>query len=118
LQELWFDLYQRIGWYPKADVYRCADGWLVKLELAGVTPQDIRISLEQDHLVVEGRRRDWCVAETQTCLSMEISYDWFRRAIPLPGQTDSANLRTEFRQGMLLIHLHDRSKQSHVQERI
>src|SRR4029078_9447603 len=29
-------------WYPAADVYRTAEGWVVKLELAGVGPDGVR----------------------------------------------------------------------------
>lgn len=29
---------QALFWKPTTDVYRCEDGWLLKLELAGVNP--------------------------------------------------------------------------------
>src|SRR5262249_44515665 len=31
-------------WQPRADVYRMPDGWLVKLELAGVRPDDVQLA--------------------------------------------------------------------------
>jgi HSP20 family protein len=98
-------VYRRSGWQPKADVYRCADGWLVKLELAGVAKQDLRITIQDDLLVVEGRRRDWSISDTQTSLSMEINYDWFRRSIRLPASVTAEDISTEYRDGMLLIYL-------------
>ncbi|MEZ5540563.1 MAG: Hsp20/alpha crystallin family protein [Pseudomonadota bacterium] len=98
-------LYERSGWYPRADVYRCADGWLVKVELAGVAEQDLRVEVQGDRLVIEGRRRDLCIAEAREYLSMEISYDWFRRSIRLPGPATA--MRMQYRDGMLMIYLHD-----------
>jgi HSP20 family protein len=100
-------LYERSGWYPRADVYRCAGGWLVKVELAGVAEQDLAVEVQGDTLIVAGRRRDLCIDEAREYLSMEISYDWFRRAIPLPGRVVPGALRMQYRDGMLMIYLHD-----------
>lgn len=93
------------GWYPRADIYRCAGGWLVKLELAGVSEQDLTVAVRGDALVIEGRRRDLCIPEAQEFLSMEISYDAFRRIIRLPGRVVADALRMEYRDGMLMIYL-------------
>ena len=92
-------------WQPRADIYRCPDGLLVKLEIAGVAESDIRITLEGDTLLVEGRRRDWSVETTTEFLSMEISYDRFKRSLRLPTAVDPARIETEYRDGMLLIRL-------------
>ena len=105
LRDLSFDLYRRAGWQPRTDLYRCSEGLLVKLELAGVAEQDLHITMQDEILVVEGRRRDWCIPDTKESLLMEITYDCFRRTIPLPAAVDPEPLRTEYRDGMLLIHL-------------
>jgi HSP20 family protein len=105
LRDLSLDLYSRAGWQPRTDIYRCDEGLLVKLELAGVAEQDLRISLHKETLVVEGRRRDWCIPDAQEPLMMEITYDWFRRTIHLAMPVDPEPMRTEYRDGMLLIYL-------------
>jgi HSP20 family protein len=105
MKELSIELYRRSGWQPRADVYRCADGLLVKLELAGIAEQDLKISLHKDMLVVEGKRHDWCVSDIEASLSMEITYDWFRRVITLPGPVVLDAIRTEYHDGMLLVYL-------------
>jgi len=92
-------------WYPRADIYRCAGGWLVKLELAGVSEQDLNVAIQGDMLVVEGRRRDLCIPEAEEFLSMEISYDAFRRLIRLPEHIAGDTLRMHYRDGMLMIYL-------------
>ena len=105
LKELYFDLYRSGAWRPRADLYRYAEGLLVKLELAGVVEGDLRVTLHENMLIVEGRRRDWCVPEVEELLSMEITYDRFRRTVNLPAHVDPDPLRIEYRDGMLLIHL-------------
>lgn len=93
------------GWQPRADLYRCSGKLLVKLELAGVSQQDLNVYLRQQSLVVEGRRRDLSVADTTEFLSMEISYDYFKRVFELPAGVNPKGIETEYRDGMLLIHL-------------
>ena len=108
MKDFTFDLYRRSGWQPSVDVYRYADGWLVKVELAGVAEQDIKIKIQNDLLIIEGQRKDWCVPENREALSMEISYDWFQRTIQLSDVIITENMRTEYREGMLLIYLQNR----------
>jgi HSP20 family protein len=105
MKEFAFNLYRRTGWQPRVDVYRCNEGWLVKVELAGVAQQDIRIEVAHDSLTIEGQRKDWCVPDTSESLSMEISYDRFKRTIRLPEVIRTEDIRTDYREGMLLIYL-------------
>jgi HSP20 family molecular chaperone IbpA len=50
-------------WRPAADIYHTREGWLVKLELAGVREDDIQITVSGRTLTVRGRRRDSIVTE-------------------------------------------------------
>jgi len=93
------------GWCPSADVYRTADGWLVKLDLAGVRPEDIRISTRGSRLIVRGSRRDCTVQEDCRHYRMEIEYSQFERSIELPGSLEDADLRTDYRDGMLYVRI-------------
>jgi len=45
---------QPAGWCPPADIYRTTDGWLLKLELAGVRPEDIEVEAAGQRLRVDG----------------------------------------------------------------
>jgi len=60
---------RRHFWMPAADVYETAHGWIVKLELAGVRPQEIEVTVQGSLLRIGGRRRDWIVHETRCCRS-------------------------------------------------
>jgi HSP20 family protein len=96
---------QEAAWRPSMDLYRTPDGWLAKLELAGVRPQDVELRLSGRRLTVLGQRRD-CVAEHGLHVyQMEIAYSHFERTIELPSGLDEVELTTDFRDGMLLIHI-------------
>jgi HSP20 family protein len=91
------------GWVPAADVYELHAGWMIKIELAGVRPQDLTVTLDGDILRVVGRRRDWVAHETRGCRSLEISYERFERSFDLAGVPDGSRILTEYRDGMLLV---------------
>lgn len=92
-------------WCPPADVYRTATGWAVKLDLAGVRPEDVRLHREGSRLVVTGSRRDLVVQEGHRHYCMEISYSRFERGVDLPVDLEQARLSTDYRDGMLLIRI-------------
>ena len=97
--------YHTVVWRPAVDVYRTNKGWLVKYELAGVRPEDIRLTAAGSRLTVEGRRRDWFAEEDCCCYSMEISYSHFERTIELPADLERADIAPRFENGMLLVRI-------------
>ena len=96
---------QEAMWQPAVDVYRTQNGWLIKLDLAGVRPEDIRVSLQENRLSVSGSRRDWCLEKGCRQIRMEISYSRFERSIELPATLREARIVTEHRHGLLLVRL-------------
>jgi HSP20 family protein len=93
------------GWQPAADVYRTRQGWLVKLDLAGVKREDIVLGVHGTSLIVEGSRRDLCLEEGCSHHLLEISYSRFRRCIELPCDLETAGLASDYRDGMLLVYI-------------
>lgn len=92
-------------WRPSADIYRTATGWLVKLELAGVRAEDLRVEQKDRWLIVTGARRDTQLETGCSCQSLEISYDSFERRFEFPTDLSQLPIRTEFQHGMLLIRI-------------
>jgi HSP20 family protein len=90
-------------WRPSADVYRTRDGWLLKFDLAGVRPEDVRLTVQGSTITVGGSRRDCCLEEGCSQYRMEISYSHFERRIDLPADLSRSRLTTEFRDGMLIV---------------
>ena len=93
------------AWRPRADVYRTPGGWLVKLELAGVLPDDVRLATRGNMLCVQGTRRDLRMQECRDCHRLEIDYSRFERLLELPGLSESAEIAMSYRDGMLLIQI-------------
>lgn len=94
-------------WRPAADVYRTPDGWLIKLELAGVRPEDLRVEIGGRRLVVCGQRRDQLIESGGCCQSLEISYDSFERAFDFPADLELHATQVQFDSGMLLVRVRE-----------
>ncbi len=92
-------------WYPAADVYETADGWLVKVELAGVSADDIEIDVQGNRLSIAGCRKDRTCAAGMSYQQMEITYSHFEKNLEFPASIERAKLEYNFDNGLLMIHL-------------
>lgn len=92
-------------WYPAADVYATEYGWLVKVELAGVSAEDIEIDVQGTQLYIAGCRRDRSCAVGMTYHQMEITYSRFEKTLDFPASIQGAVVEHNFDNGLLIIHL-------------
>jgi len=97
-------------WRPPTDVYETDDAVVVKIEIAGMNPDDIAISYVDRELVVRGNRRD--VDEKLSFHCMEIPYGEFTTEVFLPGAYDEEKIEAKYVHGFLYITL-PKSKQEH-----
>lgn len=92
-------------WYPAADVYQTAEGWVVKVELAGVSAEDIQIDVQGNVLYIAGARRDRSCAVGLSFQQMEITYSSFEKTLTFPASIDGVVLDHMFENGLLIIRL-------------
>ena len=92
-------------WYPAADVYQTPDGWVVKVELAGVSPEDIEIDIQGNVLYITGCRKDRSCAAGAQYQQMEITYSNFEKTLRFPSTIEGAVVEHEFENGLLIITL-------------
>lgn len=92
-------------WYPAADVYNTPEGWVVKVELAGVSVEDIEIEVQGNVLYIAGSRRDKSCAFGGSYHQMEISYSSFEKTLTFPASIEGVALDHIFENGLLIIRL-------------
>jgi HSP20 family protein len=92
-------------WYPAADVYQTPEGWVVKVELAGVSAEEIEIEVEGDSLYIAGCRKDRSCAAGVSFQQMEITYSNFEKTLRFPAPIEGAVVEHIFENGLLIIHL-------------
>ncbi|HBA84010.1 MAG TPA: hypothetical protein DCZ95_07955 [Verrucomicrobia bacterium] len=94
------------SWSPNTDVCVSGDDVIVKMELAGVAKDSIRIRIEGDALIVEGVRRDPYGGESTAgykFIQMELEYGPFRRVVGVPFPIDGDRSMAQFDGGILRI---------------
>jgi HSP20 family protein len=92
-------------WYPAADVYQTADGWIVKVELAGVSVEDVEIEIQGNVLYIVGARKDRSCAAGVSFHQMEITYSRFEKSLQFPAMIEGASIEHNFDNGILVIRL-------------
>jgi HSP20 family protein len=92
-------------WSPAADVYKTHEGWIVKVELAGVSPEELEIEVEGTTLVIRGCRRDMVRSEGMVCQQIEITYSRFEKMIRFPCPIEGASVETDYSDGLLILRL-------------
>jgi HSP20 family protein len=101
-------------WQPQVDIYRAREGWVIKMDLAGVRPQDVSIAVRGSYLRVSGVRHDRIVEAGWSHYAMEIAYNRFERTLELPCDLERARITMECREGMLLLRVTAREDADHV----
>ena len=87
-------------WLPDVDVFETKSGVVVRVELAGVRSEDLRVTVDGRTLRISGIRRVLDRSDVQRLHQMEIATGPFERRvqIPMPFERDevSANLADGF----------------------
>jgi HSP20 family protein len=99
-------------WRPAADVYRTrGGGWVVKVDLAGVSPDDLEVIITDTTLHIHGCRRDTFYGEGISYQQLEITYSRFEKTLHFPCPIEEATLLRDYRDGLLIIHLRSGDRQ-------
>lgn len=101
---------------PLADVFyvKQSKKVIVKLEIPGISPADVRLTVEDKTLIVEGARQDRGHEGEKVYQQMEIDYGNFYRKIMLPVAVDVKSSRADYEDGFLTIELPVAVKQAAV----
>jgi len=94
-------------WNPAADVYRTGEGWVVKVDLAGVRSDDIEITIDGKLLRISGLRRDSFCGDGISHYQLEITYSRFEKIIQFPCSIDHATIERDYRDGLLVLRLRE-----------
>jgi len=92
-------------WHPTVDVYNRQNDILVELELPGLTKAEVDVSVEEDHLVVEGSRSRSTEYKEEDQYYSERVYGGFHRVVHLPTSVDADNAKASLSNGLLSITL-------------
>ena len=74
-------------WMPALDVTETQDAYHIDVEVPGLRPEDINVTVDQGVLTIQGERR----------------YGSFRRSISLPRDVDASRIQANYDNGVLRL---------------
>ena len=86
-------------WSPHVETYVKDDALRVRVDLPGVDPKAVDISVEDDVLTLRGERK----SEHDEASYREVSYGRFERRIRVPDGTDPEKIVAKYTNGVLEI---------------
>jgi len=90
-------------WQPDVDVFETAEDLQVRVELAGVAREDLRVTVDANVLQISGERAVSGSAEVTTLHQMEIASGPFERRIALPASVDRERVSARLADGVLSV---------------
>ena len=92
------------AWVPATDIFAREGDLVVRVELAGVHPEDVEITFSQGILTVAGQRfTELGAADEDSFFVRERPYGAFRRSITLPAGVSETDITAEFVDGLAEI---------------
>lgn len=91
------------GFVPSLDIYQDEKNVIVEAPLAGVKPEDVKISLENDVLTIEGKTASKSEVDEKNYWRKEVRSGFFHRSVALPVSVNESEVRAEYESGMLKI---------------
>ena len=91
------------AWAPALDISERKDAYLVNVELPGLKPEDLDITMEDGLLTIQGERDFANDSSEQQFHRVERRYGAFRRSITLPAHAMAEGIQASFEDGVLEI---------------
>lgn len=93
--------WNRTGWSPSVEVFERDGKYNVYAELPGLSPNDVKVEVADNALVIQGERK--VEHEDKEQHRTERQYGSFYRSIPLPEGADVEHANAKFQNGLLEI---------------
>ena len=92
-------------WMPTVDISESESEYLIKAELPEVRKEDVKVTVENGVLTLQGERRQEKEEKGKRFHRVERSYGSFVRSFTLPESVDEGGVKAEYKDGVLALHL-------------
>lgn len=92
-------------WSPNVDIGENDNEFIVKAELPEVRKEDIKVSIDNGVLNIGGERKAEKEERNLRYHRVECAYGRFERSFTLPADADAGRITSEYRDGVLTVHL-------------
>jgi HSP20 family protein len=91
------------AWAPALDIAERNDAYVVTVEVPGIKPEELDITIENGALTISGERRFETESKEQQFHRIERRYGAFRRSITLPNRVKADAVEASFEDGLLQV---------------
>ena len=93
------------AWLPEIDVFEKDNRLITKVDLPGMTKDDVKVEVTDGHLAISGERKSEAEEKKEHYYKCEREYGSFYRAIPLPQGVKLEDVKATFADGVLEVSL-------------
>jgi HSP20 family protein len=90
-------------WAPRTDLSETDDAFRIRLDVPGMTKDDITINLQNNTLTVSGERSSERRKDGEEYVRVERAFGNFHRTFTLPDAVDPDNVEAAYDDGVLTI---------------
>ena len=105
VKEDWVDSGDSYEGQLSVDVYQTPDSVVIKSTIAGVKPEDVDVSIENDMLTIRGQRKQEETIDEGDYFYQECYWGGFSRSIILPVEVVTDKIDASLRDGVLTVTL-------------
>lgn len=92
-----------VVWLPQVEVLQRGDNLVVRADLPGLRPEDVRVEVDNGALTISGERSYQAEDENEGVYHSERAYGAFLRTIPLPQGVNPEDVQARFTDGVLEV---------------
>jgi HSP20 family protein len=92
-------------WTPAVDIAEHDNEYVVKVELPGVSKDDVKITMQENILTIRGEKKEEKESKESNYHRVERSYGSFQRSFTLPTQVKSHKIEALYADGILVVTL-------------
>ncbi|MEB3258917.1 MAG: Hsp20/alpha crystallin family protein [Cyanobacteriota bacterium] len=92
-------------WQPRVDIRETDGTYLIQADIPGVEKNDLKVTLEQGVLTLQGERHQESREDRDRMHRVERVYGSFTRSFTLPADADEAGLKASAKEGQLTIEI-------------
>ncbi len=92
-------------WYPVADIYETKDEYVFKLEVPGLSKDDVSIEFYSNTLTVKGERKEEKDVKKEDYHRIESYCGTFSRSFSIPQNVDTAKISANMKDGILELRI-------------
>ena len=90
-------------WTPAIDVVREKDKLVIRADIPGVKPEDVKVEVEDDVLTVSGEHEERKEEKDKHYVRRERRYGAFQRSLVLPPDVDPEKIEAKTKDGVLEV---------------